>query len=187
MEDYGKSNNASTADNKTIFVPAICSQCGAVLKVNPTQDAAICVHCGTPFIVEKAIQQFEIQKAENVQIHHAETINVVNNYTDRSVHSHETKGAVQATLDFIDKQIEKHEIKSEIRRQKLEEEYRKEQERIAAEEAKKKKEEEEMAGFKAALFIIFIVVALLYSGCESCFSNTSSMSPVEHTSYICAP
>lgn len=40
------------------FVPAICTQCGASLQVNDTQDAAICPFCNTPFVVQKAINKY---------------------------------------------------------------------------------------------------------------------------------
>ncbi len=42
------------------LVPGICTQCQSVLQLNPDQDAAICPSCGTPFIVEKAINQYNI-------------------------------------------------------------------------------------------------------------------------------
>ncbi len=54
------------------IVPAQCPNCAANLEVNSTQDAAICSHCGTPFIVEKAINNF--------QINNHITANVVNVY-----------------------------------------------------------------------------------------------------------
>ena len=37
------------------LVSGICPQCGGKIKVDKTQEAAVCEHCGTPFIVEKAI------------------------------------------------------------------------------------------------------------------------------------
>ena len=40
------------------IVPALCTQCGAAVEVNDAQDAAICPHCRTPFIVEKAIHHY---------------------------------------------------------------------------------------------------------------------------------
>lgn len=40
------------------LVPAICTQCGAKIEVDPSNDAAICQYCGTAFIVEKAINYF---------------------------------------------------------------------------------------------------------------------------------
>lgn len=40
------------------FVEAKCTSCGAQLTVDNTKDAAICQYCGTPFIVEKAINHY---------------------------------------------------------------------------------------------------------------------------------
>ena len=34
---------------------AVCPNCGAKLKVDPSKDAAICEYCDSPFVVEKAI------------------------------------------------------------------------------------------------------------------------------------
>jgi len=42
------------------FVEAKCTNCGAVLPVDNSRDAWVCGYCNTPFIVEKAIQQFSI-------------------------------------------------------------------------------------------------------------------------------
>lgn len=38
---------------------AMCTNCGAPLKVDNTKDALICDFCGSAFIVEKAINKFE--------------------------------------------------------------------------------------------------------------------------------
>lgn len=40
------------------LTPAICTQCGAKIEVDNSKDAAICEYCGTPFIVEKAINNY---------------------------------------------------------------------------------------------------------------------------------
>lgn len=40
------------------LVPAICTQCGAQIEVDNTHEAGICKFCGTPFITEKAINQY---------------------------------------------------------------------------------------------------------------------------------
>ena len=40
------------------LVPAQCCNCGANVEVHKEQDAAICTACGTPFIVEKAINLY---------------------------------------------------------------------------------------------------------------------------------
>ncbi len=42
------------------LTPAICPNCKGILEVNPEQDAANCKYCGTPFIIEKAIHQYNI-------------------------------------------------------------------------------------------------------------------------------
>lgn len=40
------------------FVPAICTNCGATLKVDSERDAWICQYCETPFVVEKAVNLY---------------------------------------------------------------------------------------------------------------------------------
>ena len=37
------------------FVEAKCTNCGAILPVDSSRDAWLCGYCGTPFVVEKAI------------------------------------------------------------------------------------------------------------------------------------
>ena len=39
---------------------AKCTNCGINLSVDNTKDAAICKHCGSAFIVEKAINYYNI-------------------------------------------------------------------------------------------------------------------------------
>ncbi len=38
------------------LVPAICPQCGGKINVDNAQKAAVCIFCGTPFIVQEAIE-----------------------------------------------------------------------------------------------------------------------------------
>lgn len=47
------------------LVAAKCTQCGGVLEVDSTHDAAICKYCGTPFITEKAINNYNV--TNNIQ------------------------------------------------------------------------------------------------------------------------
>jgi len=54
------------------IVPAKCTQCGAALNVDESLDAAVCEYCHTPFIVEKAINQFNIDTAHI----HTDVVNV---------------------------------------------------------------------------------------------------------------
>lgn len=78
--------------NKKIqLVPAICTQCGAQLEVDPKAEAAVCKYCKTPFIVEKAINNYTVQHAT---IEHADNVTV------------DMSGTVKETLDFVGKQMD---------------------------------------------------------------------------------
>lgn len=45
------------------FIPAKCTQCGASIEVDDTRDAGICKFCGTAFVTEKVINNYNIQNA----------------------------------------------------------------------------------------------------------------------------
>ncbi|MBE7074941.1 MAG: hypothetical protein E7376_03080 [Clostridiales bacterium] len=63
------------------LVPAKCTQCGASVEVDNEKEAAICSHCGTAFIVEKAINNYNI--TNNITNHiHADVVNVVSENID---------------------------------------------------------------------------------------------------------
>lgn len=47
------------------LVPAKCTKCGADLQVDNSQECAICQHCGTPFIIEKAINNYHTYVSNN--------------------------------------------------------------------------------------------------------------------------
>jgi len=55
------------------MVPAICTQCGAQVNVDASQETAFCSFCGAKFIIEKAVNNYNIKSAN---IGHADTINV---------------------------------------------------------------------------------------------------------------
>lgn len=40
------------------FIPAKCTQCGANIRVDDTKEAGVCEFCGTAFITEKAINNY---------------------------------------------------------------------------------------------------------------------------------
>lgn len=80
---------ASTTQ-RTQFVPATCTKCGAALDVDPSQEAAVCPYCDTPYIVEKAIQQYNIQ---NAHIDHVDHVTV------------DLKGSVDSVLGFASEQM----------------------------------------------------------------------------------
>lgn len=59
------------------LVPAKCPVCGGTLQVDPTKDAAICEFCKSPFIVEKAINNFQ-QNIRYQSVNNNGTINIEN-------------------------------------------------------------------------------------------------------------
>lgn len=61
------------------LVNAKCTNCGANLKVDNTKDAAICEHCGSAFIVEKAINNYNIT---NNNIIHTQVVNIYENNSE---------------------------------------------------------------------------------------------------------
>ena len=84
------------------FVPAVCPKCGGQLEVDPTQEAAVCKYCGTPFVVEKAIQNYNIQHAH---IDHVDSVHV------------DMKGSVDSVIGFVEREIDKNrEVKRESKR-----------------------------------------------------------------------
>ena len=60
------------------LVNAKCTNCGANLNIDNSKEAAICDHCGSAFIVEKAIQNYNITNNNNV---YANVVNLYN-YND---------------------------------------------------------------------------------------------------------
>lgn len=57
------------------LVKAICTNCGAQLEVNDALDAAICPHCNTAYIVEKAINNYNTTNNTFNNIH-ADNLNI---------------------------------------------------------------------------------------------------------------
>lgn len=57
------------------LVAAKCTNCGGILEIDNEKDAAICRYCDTPFVVEKAINNYVVNnsiQAENVYIQSTE-------------------------------------------------------------------------------------------------------------------
>lgn len=59
------------------LVPAQCTKCGAALTLNPTEEAAICPYCNTPFIVQKAINSYTQNNTINAAV-----VNIFGGQTD---------------------------------------------------------------------------------------------------------
>ena len=49
------------------FVKAMCTNCGGILQVDKSKDAAVCPYCSTPYIVEKAINNYQINNQYNIE------------------------------------------------------------------------------------------------------------------------
>lgn len=62
-----------------VLQAAKCTNCGAILDVDPSKDAAICQFCGSAFIVEKAINNYTYHVSNEI---HAEVVNVFNTSHD---------------------------------------------------------------------------------------------------------
>lgn len=58
------------------LVPAICTQCGARLEVDPNCEAAICKYCNTPFVTEKAINNYNTTYVTNIGHLHADVVHI---------------------------------------------------------------------------------------------------------------
>lgn len=73
------------------LIPAICTQCGAKLEVDSGQEAAICPFCHTPFITEKAINNYNTTNITNIGNLHADVLNINDKQSiDNRVKSGET-------------------------------------------------------------------------------------------------
>lgn len=48
------------------LIPAKCTQCGANIEVDNTKEAGICTHCGTAFVTEKTINNYNTYVTQNV-------------------------------------------------------------------------------------------------------------------------
>ena len=47
------------------FVAAKCTQCGANIEVDDTKEAGICKYCGTAFVTEKVINNYNTYVTNN--------------------------------------------------------------------------------------------------------------------------
>ncbi|MBQ7562970.1 MAG: hypothetical protein IJT16_03150 [Lachnospiraceae bacterium] len=88
------------------MVPALCTQCGGKLTVDPSKETADCPFCGASFLVEKAINNYQVQHAT---FEHVDNVNI------------DMSGTVHSVLDFVGKQMsEGRELKRELRREEKE-------------------------------------------------------------------
>lgn len=74
------------------LVPAICTQCGANIEVDDSHEAGICKYCGTPFVTEKAINNY--------------TTNITNNITNNNNFAG-ANVTIQSDVEDIEQYIER--------------------------------------------------------------------------------
>lgn len=88
------------------LVPAICTQCGAELRVDETLKSATCPYCNAGFVVEQAINTYSVNVHNDI---HADVINVVgadvNAEIDKAEFYFETDNLDKA-LEHVNKAVE---------------------------------------------------------------------------------
>ena len=101
------------------FVQAKCPNCGGFLAVDNTHDAAVCQFCGTPFIVEKAITNFNLNVNGNVyfdkatvKVEGAPTVNSLLTRARSFVYS----GEYNVALDYYDRILDLDPYNSEAKK-----------------------------------------------------------------------
>ena len=90
------------------LVAAKCTQCGANIEVDETKEAGICKYCGTAFITEKAINNYNTYITNNNNFAGA-NINVVGGDVDNLIEL--AKNALEInnerdTLKYCEKALE---------------------------------------------------------------------------------
>ena len=60
------------------LIPAKCTQCGSNIEIDPTKEAGICPYCGTAFVTEKVINNYNTY-VNNTNNYSGATINYYGN------------------------------------------------------------------------------------------------------------
>lgn len=88
------------------LVAAKCTQCGANIKVDDTKDAGICEFCGTPFVTEKVINNYNTYVTNNFA---GANINVTganaDNLLKMAANAIEAENGLEA-LNYVNKALE---------------------------------------------------------------------------------
>lgn len=136
--------------NKNKMVPAICTQCGAQIEVDPSRDAAICPYCKTAFVVEKAVKNYVAQNIQTMNVEYIDTVNI------------NTMPLVKANspLHFLDRALDRR-SRRKLEKEKLE----LEKERLKAEKAKREAEERERERKLEPLYMILgtLVIIIMFA------------------------
>ncbi len=75
--------------NNDKLLPALCPQCGAIIRVDSGKEAAICEYCQSAFIVDKAVENYTINNTTVInqakQSGFASIVNFVDNERERKL------------------------------------------------------------------------------------------------------
>jgi len=138
----------------TKFVPAICTQCGGFIEVNPSIEKAFCEYCGSSFFVEKAVSDYKVQYPN---IERVESLNIHNS----------KRGSVESILKFVENQQDKKQKIVDEEKRRLEEETRRLEEESRRQEEQLPKLINQIVNKKyqlrntMILLIVFIVIGLI--------------------------
>lgn len=97
-----------TQSNATKLVLAQCTNCSATLEVDASQSAAICPYCGSAYIVDQAISNYNINVNGNMNVNSA-TINVNGLNSDNLLQrakKFEQEGDLVNALDYYNKVLD---------------------------------------------------------------------------------
>ena len=93
-------------DNNVKMVPALCTQCGGTVEVNKDEKSAKCPYCGMTFVIEQAVNNYNVQYAK---IEHADNVNI------------DMSGTVKNVLDFVGDQMkEGRKARQELKKERIE-------------------------------------------------------------------
>jgi len=95
---------ASDETGKAKMVPVICTQCCGKVEVDPSQEKAVCDYCGTTFLIEKAIKEYNVQ---NARIEHVDTLNIIK------------RGSLESSFIFVEKLLDKNQKQKEEQKEKI--------------------------------------------------------------------
>jgi len=90
-------------------------QCCGKVEVDPSQEKAVCDYCGTTFLIEKAIKEYNVQ---NARIEHVDSVNIIK------------RGSVESAFSFVEKQLDKKQKQKEEEKRQQEEKEKEQKEKI---------------------------------------------------------
>lgn len=106
--DNSTSQVSAIGNQDSRLVPAKCTNCGGQLTVNENQKSAICPFCNSSFIVEQAINNYNVQINGNMSIGNA-TININGVSTANLVaraNAFESQNNFDAALEYFDRVLD---------------------------------------------------------------------------------